>query len=79
MRQEGVGALLKAGAALQVKDAEELTARLKKLLDSPERRRNMVASGKTLMREREKSAEQTVTLLIEKGIVSEFRGVKRRA
>ncbi|RKY70682.1 MAG: hypothetical protein DRP97_03320 [Candidatus Latescibacterota bacterium] len=76
MRQEGAELLLKSGAAFQVKDAEELTARLKKLLDSPERRRNMVASGKALMREREKSAERTVTLLIERGIVSEFRGVK---
>ncbi|MBK5103028.1 MAG: hypothetical protein JJE42_02170, partial [Burkholderiales bacterium] len=41
MNQEGAGSLLKHGAALQVKDAEELTARLKKLLDSPERRRTM--------------------------------------
>jgi 3-deoxy-D-manno-octulosonic-acid transferase len=78
MNQEGAGSLLKHGAALQIKDAEELTRRLRKLLDSPERRRTMVASGKALMREREKSAEQTAALLIEKGIVSEFRGVKRK-
>ncbi|MFH1008080.1 MAG: 3-deoxy-D-manno-octulosonic acid transferase [Candidatus Latescibacterota bacterium] len=76
MNQEGAESMLAAGAALQIKEPEELTARLRKLLDSPERRRAMVDSGKALMKDREKSAEQTVALLIEKGIVTEIGPTK---
>ena len=73
MHQEGAELLLKAGAAVQVADGGELTMRLKELLDHPERRDTMVASGRGIMRDREKGAEQTVALLMENGIVSEIK------
>jgi len=76
MQQEGADLLLKVGAALQVKDVSELTARLKELLDHPERRSTMVASGRVLMRDREQGVEQTVALLTEKGIISEIKKQK---
>ena len=69
MHQEGAEPLLKVGAALQVADGGELTERLKELLDHPERRSTMVASGRILMRDREKGVEQVVERLVEKGIV----------
>jgi len=76
MHQEGAELLLEVGAALQVADDGELTKRLKELLDHPERRSTMVASGRALMRDREKGAEQIVALLMEKGIVAEIQAQK---
>ena len=76
MHQEGAELLLKVGAALQVKDASELTEALKELLDHPERRSTMVASGRALMRDREKGTEQTAALLMERGIMAEPKAQK---
>jgi 3-deoxy-D-manno-octulosonic-acid transferase len=55
--------LLKQGAALQVTDAQELAAVLRRLLDSPEERRRIGAAGKQIVESNRGSVARLLALM----------------
>jgi 3-deoxy-D-manno-octulosonic-acid transferase len=55
--------LLKQGAALQVTDAQELAAVLRRLLDDPEERRRIGAAGKQIVESNRGSVARLLALM----------------
>ena len=69
MRQEGADLLLRAGAAISVKDEDELTEQLEKLLRNPAERRRRGQAGVEIIARHRGMAQATVDLFVEAGVV----------
>lgn len=69
MQQEGAEQLIQQGAAVKVKDIEELTVCLTDLLDHPERRRQMGRQALNVLQDRGEAVRRTVEVLLQQGIV----------
>lgn len=69
MQQDGAEQLVREGAAIRVKNTEELIACLTDLLNHPERRRQMGQKALKILRNRGEAVHRTVELLIQQGIV----------